>query len=115
MGLVGARLVQVALPHLVLSGTADGRVRERDQSALDGLRPMDFLRILRPSSLSMGSTAEGYVLKPGSEAEAVLGRAHEKAMANGGLSRYAGVRSTTECLLCVTAHIRETSMALTNA
>ena len=68
------------LPHRDLSGRERRRRRARDRAGGRRLRPAGrFLANNPPRVMFNGFFAEGYVLEPGSEAEAVLARAHEAA------------------------------------
>ena len=69
-----------------------------------------------------GFHTEGYELAPGSEAEAVLGRAHQDATGKSlesfmtpAISTPASTRSTTRSRLCATARVRRISTGSTNA
>ena len=75
LGLVGAGLVPDRLPHRDLSGrSAAEAAREIEQAVAAFARTDRFLANNPPHVTFNGFHAEGYVLEPGSEAEAVLAR-----------------------------------------
>ncbi len=81
MGVIRSLLVQDRLPHRNLSR---GRPRKRRMKTITDriaafARADNFLSNMPPEITFNGFQAEGYILDPGSEAEAVLARAHKDA------------------------------------